>query len=117
MNKNSILVVDDEEQIRKLLSITLQSNHYRVHEAATGKEGIQQAAMKIPDLILLDLGLPDINGHEVLKNLRTWFSKPVIIVSVRNSEEEIIKALDSGANDYLAKPFRTGELLAPLRTP
>ena len=116
MNKVSILVVDDEEQIRKLLTITLQSNHYQVFEASSGNGGLQQASLKLPDLILLDLGLPDLNGHEVLKNLRTWFTKPVIIVSVQNSEEEIIKALDSGANDYLVKPFRTGELLARIRS-
>ena len=116
MNKLSVLVVDDEEQIRKLLNITLQSNNYQVLEAATGKEGIHQTSMRLPDLILLDLGLPDISGHDVLKKIRSWFTKPIIIVSVRNSEEEIIKALDGGANDYLVKPFRTGELLARIRS-
>lgn len=116
MNKTSILVVDDEEQIRKLLHITLQSNHYHVLEAVTGKEGMQQASMNLPDLILLDLGLPDINGQDVLKSLRKWYTKPIIIVSVRNSEEEIIQALDNGANDYLVKPFRAGELLARIRS-
>jgi two-component system KDP operon response regulator KdpE len=98
-----------------LLEITLSANNYRVSEASTGKEGLSLAAAHQPALVILDLGLPDIDGHDVLKRLREWYEKPVIILSVRSSEEEIIKALDSGANDYLTKPFRTGELLARIR--
>lgn len=116
MNSTSILIVDDEAQIRKLLTITLHSNGYKVDEATTGKEALAMVANHPPNLILLDLGLPDQSGHEVLKHLREWFSNPIIIVSVQNSEEDIIKALDSGANDYLIKPFRTGELLARIRS-
>jgi two-component system, OmpR family, KDP operon response regulator KdpE len=114
--KTSILIIDDEVQIRKLLEITLNSNNYHSRLASTAKEGLSFAAMHPPDLIVLDLGLPDEDGHDVLLKLREWFSGPVIILSVRNSEEEIIKALDNGANDYLTKPFRTGELLARIRT-
>ena len=116
MNNTSILIIEDEAQIRKLLTITLQSNDYKVIEACTGKEGISVVASHSPDLVLLDLGLPDQSGHEVLRHIREWFGKPIIIVSVQNSEEDIIKALDSGANDYLLKPFRTGELLARIRS-
>jgi two-component system KDP operon response regulator KdpE len=112
----SILIIDDEAQIRKLLAITLQSNDYKITEASTGKEGLMLVANHPPDLVLLDLGLPDQSGHEVLKHLREWYSNPVIIVSVQNSEEDIVKALDNGANDYLIKPFRTGELLARIRS-
>src|SRR5438045_86696 len=115
-NKAEILIIDDEPQIRKLLEITLQSNDYRVKEAATAKEGWIAAASHPPDLILLDLGLPDENGHDVLKKLREWYTKPVIILSVQSEEEDIVKALDNGANDYLTKPFRTGELLARIRS-
>lgn len=116
MNKAEILIIDDEPQIRKLLEITLQSNQYSVKEAVTAKQGLIMAANHPPDLILLDLGLPDEDGHGVLKNLRRWYTAPVIILSVQKSEEDIIKALDNGANDYLAKPFRTGELLARIRS-
>ena len=116
MTKAEILVIDDEVQIRKLLQITLQSNDYVVKEAATAKEGSAMAANHPPDLIILDLGLPDENGHEVLKKLRQWYTNPVIILSVQSTEEDIIKALDNGANDYLIKPFRTGELLARIRS-
>ncbi len=116
MNKAEILVVDDEIQIRKLLDITLKSNDFKVTEASTAKEGLMFAANHSPDLIILDLGLPDINGQEVLKTLREWYTKPVIILSVQSDEENIIKALDNGANDYLVKPFRSGELLARIRS-
>ena len=116
MKGAEILVIDDEVQIRKLLQITLQSNDYVVKEAATAKQGSVMAANHPPDLIILDLGLPDENGHEVLMKLREWFTNPVIILSVQSSEEDIIKALDNGANDYLVKPFRTGELLARIRS-
>jgi len=116
MNENeTILVIDDELQIRRLLEITLSAHGYKVIHAANGKEGLIDAATHHPALIILDLGLPDIEGLEILKKLREWFSKPVIILSVRNSEEDIITALDNGANDYLTKPFRSGELLARIR--
>jgi two-component system, OmpR family, KDP operon response regulator KdpE len=116
MNKPEILVIDDEPQIRKLLQITLQSNQYSVKEAISAKDGLIMAANHPPDLILLDLGLPDENGHIVLQKLRKWYTNPVVILSVEKSEESIIKALDNGANDYLSKPFRTGELLARIRS-
>src|SRR5262245_10262218 len=108
----SVLIIDDEAQIRKLLTITLQSNDYTVLEAATGKEGVEKVSAHPPDLVLLDLGLPDENGHDVLKHLREWFTNPVIIISVQSNEQDIIQALAHGAHDYLVKPFRTGELLA-----
>lgn len=113
--KETILIIDDEVQIRRLLEITLSANGYKVILAANGKVGLIDAATHHPSLIILDLGLPDIDGHEVLKKLREWFFKPVIILSVRSSEENIITALDNGANDYLTKPFRSGELLARIR--
>ncbi|HEY3406341.1 MAG TPA: response regulator [Ohtaekwangia sp.] len=116
MSSASVLVIDDEVQIRKLLTITLQSNEYRVQEASTAKEGLMLVASHPPDLILLDLGLPDENGHEVLRHLREWYSNPIIILSVQRDESDIVKALDNGASDYLVKPFRTGELLARIRS-
>jgi two-component system, OmpR family, KDP operon response regulator KdpE len=116
MSDHAILIIDDEAPIRKLLTITLQSNHYKVIEAATGKEGIKLVSSHTPDLVLLDLGLPDENGHEILKHLREWFTNPIMIISVQSHEEDIVKALDNGANDYLIKPFRTGELLARIRS-
>jgi two-component system, OmpR family, KDP operon response regulator KdpE len=115
-NPVEILIIDDEAQMRKLLDITLQSNDYTVKEASTAKEGIIMAANHPPDLIILDLGLPDDNGHSVLKKLREWYTNPIMILSVQNNEEDIVKALDNGANDYLTKPFRTGELLARIRS-
>jgi two-component system KDP operon response regulator KdpE len=111
----TILIIDDEVQIRRLLEITLLSNGYKISEAATGKDGLIAAATLHPALVILDLGLPDIDGIEILKKLREWYLKPIIILSVRNLEEDIIHALDNGANDYLTKPFRTGELLARIR--
>jgi two-component system, OmpR family, KDP operon response regulator KdpE len=111
----TILIIDDEVQIRRLLEITLSSNGYKIIEAAKGKDGLVAAATHNPALVILDLGLPDTDGFEILKKLREWYLKPIIILSVRNSEEDIIKALDNGANDYLTKPFRTGELLARIR--
>ncbi len=116
MNSGEILIIDDEAPIRKLLEITLQSNDYKVKEATTAKEGLLLAANHSPDLIVLDLGLPDEDGHSVLKKLRDWYTKPIIILSVQSGEEDIINALDNGANDYLIKPFRTGELLARIRS-
>ena len=116
MDKAGILIIDDEAQMRKLLEITLESNDYKVTYAATAKDGMRKAATSHPDMILLDLGLPDQDGHEVLQDLREWYTNPVIILSVQSSEHDIVKALDNGANDYLVKPFRTGELLARIRS-
>jgi two-component system KDP operon response regulator KdpE len=115
VSEGNILVIDDEVQIRRLLAITLTANGYKISEASTGKEGLALAAAGQHVLIILDLGLPDADGLDILKKLREWFDKPIIVLSVRNSEEDIIAALDNGANDYLIKPFRTGELLARIR--
>jgi two-component system, OmpR family, KDP operon response regulator KdpE len=115
-DENNILIIDDEVQIRRLLEITLNANGYKVAEASTGGEGIRAAATFNPSLIILDLSLPDVDGQSILIKLREWFQNPIIILSVRNSEEDIIEALDNGANDYLTKPFRTGELLARIRS-
>ncbi len=112
---DTILIVDDELQILRLLNITLSASGYKIIEAATGKDASFMAASHHPALIVLDLGLPDMDGMDVLKSLREWFFKPIIILSARNTEEDIIHALDIGANDYLSKPFRTGELLARIR--
>lgn len=116
MNKAEILIIDDEPQIRKLLEISLESNDYKVWQAETAKDGIIMAANHPPELILLDIGLPDKSGQEVLKELKTWYNKSIIILSVINNEEDIVKALDNGATDYLTKPFRTAELLARIRS-
>jgi two-component system KDP operon response regulator KdpE len=116
MNKLEILIIDDEPQIRKLLEINLESNDYKVSQAATGKEGILLAASHPPELILLDIGLPDMSGHEVLRELRAWYNKSIIMLSVQDAEESIVSALDNGATDYLTKPFRTNELLARIRS-
>ncbi|MBS9524508.1 response regulator transcription factor [Litoribacter alkaliphilus] len=116
MNKAEILIIDDEPQIRKLLQINLESNDYKVLQAATAKEGLIMAASHPPDLILLDIGLPDKSGHELLVELKEWYNKPIIMLSVQDYEADIVSALDSGATDYLTKPFRTGELLARIRS-
>jgi two-component system KDP operon response regulator KdpE len=116
MNKDEILVIDDEVQMQKLLQITLNSHGYSVTTALTANDGLKAASKQLPDLIILDLVLPDQNGQMMLTSLREWFHKPVIILSVRSQEEDIVQALDNGANDYLVKPFRTGELLARIRS-
>jgi two-component system KDP operon response regulator KdpE len=113
--KNTIVVCDDESQIRKILTISLESADYKVVEAENGRDAITQVATSHPQLVILDLGLPDRDGLSVLKEIRTWTSVPVIILSVKNSEEDIVKALDLGADDYLTKPFNTSELLARIR--
>ena len=115
-SENTILIIDDELQMRRLLEITLETNGYNIIEGVNGKEGIKLAASHQPSLIILDLGLPDGSGHLVLKQLREWFTNPIIILSVQSSEEDIVTALDNGANDFLIKPFRTGELLARIRS-
>lgn len=109
------LVIDDEKQIRKLLRIVLEEENYRVLESENGKQGLSDAALRRPDVILLDLGLPDIDGVAVLKRLREWTHVPVLILSVRDGPEDKIVALDAGADDYVTKPFEAGELLARLR--
>ena len=116
MNPAEILIIDDEPQIRKLLQINLESNGYKVTLAENAKEGLILAANHPPALILLDIGLPDANGHEVLQRLREWYSHPIIMLSVLNNEQDIVRALDAGATDYLCKPFRTGELMARIRS-
>jgi two-component system KDP operon response regulator KdpE len=113
--KTMVLVIDDEIQIRRLLRACLEISGYDVVEAATGQSGIEEAVRRQPDIVLLDMGLPDIDGLAVLKRLREWSQVPILIVSVRRLEEDKIAALDNGANDYLTKPFGTGELLARLR--
>jgi two-component system KDP operon response regulator KdpE len=109
------LVIDDEPQIRRLLRVTLEANGYRVVDAANGNDGLAQAAQRRPDVVLLDLGLPDLDGLIVLKRLREWSRVPVIILTVRDREDDKINALDAGADDYVTKPFSAGELLARLR--
>lgn len=116
MNNAAILIIDDEVQIRRLLEITLETHDYRVESAENARDGLRMAATHPPDLVILDLGLPDENGHQVLEQLREWYTRPVIILSVQSTETDIIRALDNGANDYLVKPFRTGELLARIRS-
>ncbi|UAY51463.1 response regulator [Ferruginibacter albus] len=116
MSNNEILVIDDELQIQKLLQITLESHGYSVKQTLTGKEGLVAAAASSFQLIILDLGLPDEDGRKVLKKLREWYKNPIIILSIQNNEDDIISSLDNGANDYLVKPFRTGELLARIRS-
>jgi two-component system, OmpR family, KDP operon response regulator KdpE len=113
--KKTVLVIDDEVQIRRLLRVTLEKNGYGVVEAGTGEDGIGEAARCSPDAVLLDLGLPDMDGLKVLKRLREWSQVPVLVVSVRGHEDEKITALDNGANDYVTKPFSAGELVARLR--
>jgi two-component system, OmpR family, KDP operon response regulator KdpE len=114
-HKSTALVIDDELQMRRLLRVCLEANGYSVTEAATGQDGIAEAAQHPPDVVILDLGLPDMEGAAVLKRLREWTQVPVIVLSVRDSEEDKIAVLDSGADDYVTKPFSSGELLARLR--
>ncbi len=113
--KPLVLVVDDEPQIRRLLTVTLEANGYRVLAAASGEEGLVLAAQHRPALVVLDLGLTDISGHDVLRRLREWSDVPVVILSVQDDEAGKVAALDAGADDYVTKPFNTGELLARLR--
>ncbi|RED52966.1 response regulator [Cohnella lupini] len=117
MNENGarILIIDDEPQIRKLLKVTLKAHQYAVQEAATGEDGVLQASLVRPELIVLDLGLPDISGMEVLARIRDWSNVPIIVLTAKDREEDKIVALDSGADDYMTKPFSMGELVARIR--
>jgi two-component system KDP operon response regulator KdpE len=110
-----VLIIDDEVQIRRLLRVTLEGNGYRVFEAATGQEGLVEAAQRRPDAVVLDLGLPDMGGVAVLQRLREWSQVPVLVLSVREGEDDKVSALDHGADDFITKPFGTAELLARLR--
>jgi two-component system, OmpR family, KDP operon response regulator KdpE len=114
-NKGMILLIEDEPQMQRFLRIVLQGQGFRFIEAQTGQEGLEQAATRSPDIILLDLGLPDIDGLEVTRRLREWSDIPIIVLSAREQEQDKIKALDAGADDYLTKPFGAGELLARIR--
>ena len=109
------LIVDDEVQIRRLLRLVLESENYKVHEADTGQHGLMEIATRKPDVVLLDLGLPDIDGLQVLKRLREWSEVPVIVLTVRDDVHEKVAVLDAGADDYITKPFSTPELLARIR--
>lgn len=109
------LIIDDEPQIRRLLRVILEANGYRALDAATGNNGLAEVAQRKPDVVVLDLGLPDLDGLTVLKRIREWSQVPVLILSVRDHEEDKIAALDSGADDYVTKPFSNGEFLARLR--
>ncbi|HAV38285.1 response regulator [Stutzerimonas stutzeri] len=111
----SVLIIDDEPQILKFLRISLASQGYRVLESTDGRDGLARAALEQPDLVVLDLGLPDMDGQDVLGELRSWTRVPVIVLSVRSSEAEKVRALDAGANDYVTKPFGIQEFLARVR--
>jgi two-component system KDP operon response regulator KdpE len=115
MNNVKVLIVDDEASIRRFLRVTLTSQAYTVFEASSGKDALSRVTEDKPDILILDLGLPDIDGIEVTRLLREWTQMPIIILSVRGSENDKIAALDAGADDYLTKPFGVGELLARLR--
>lgn len=116
MIKETILIIDDEPQIRKLLEINLETNGYKVLQADTADLGLRLAANHLPDLIILDIGLPDKTGQELLLELRSWYQQPIIMLSVMDQEWAIVQALDNGASDYVSKPFRTNELLARIRS-
>ena len=113
--KARALVIDDEVQIRRLLRVALEGAGYEVHEVDAGQLGLQSAALIRPDVILLDLGLPDLDGLTVLRRLREWSQTPVVVLTVRDDEDDKVAALDAGADDYVTKPFSTAELLARLR--
>ena len=113
--KHKILIIDDELQIRRMLKLSFEANNYSVLLAESGNDGLAQASVALPDIIILDLGLPDMDGTEVLHVLREWTKVPIIILSVRNAEEVIINCIDAGADDYMVKPFRMGELLVRVR--
>ncbi len=115
MNKPFILVVEDDPPVRNLMTVTLKSNDYRYLVASNGTSAIMEASSHNPDIVLLDLGLPDMDGVEVIKKIRTWSNMPIIVISARSEDSDKIEALDAGADDYLTKPFSVEELLARLR--
>lgn len=114
-NGARVLIIDDEPQIRKLLHVSLKAHGFIVDEAATGRDGINQAAYFKPDLMIIDLGLPDIDGNEVIRAIREWSNAPIIILTAHDQEQEKIESLDAGADDYVTKPFSMGELMARMR--
>lgn len=114
--KINVLLIEDDKSICSFIATALENENFRVTTAQTGKEGLSLAASLCPDVLLLDLGLPDIDGLDVLKRLRSWNSNPIIIISARTKEQEKVSALDAGADDYITKPFGTGELMARIRT-
>ncbi|MCE5329575.1 response regulator [bacterium] len=116
IKKEKILIIDDEKEVRRLLKITLTAHNFLIEESEDGDSGVKKAAFFKPDLILLDLSLPDTDGLEILKQIREFSTTPIIILSVRESENDKVLALDSGADDYITKPFSIGELLARIRT-
>ena len=115
MNKPLILAVEDDTAVRNLITTTLETQDYRFHTAANGAQAILEAASQKPDIMLLDLGLPDMDGVEVIKKIRSWSNLPIIVISARSEDRDKIEALDAGADDYLTKPFSVEELLARLR--
>ncbi len=115
MNKPTILVVEDDVPVRNLITVTLKTNDYKFTTAQNGQSAIMQASSYNPDIVLLDLGLPDMDGVEVIKTIRTWSNMPIIVISARSEDSDKIEALDAGADDYLTKPFSVEELLARLR--
>ncbi len=115
MNKPLILVVEDDAAVRNLIATTLETHNYRFHSASTGETAILEASSHNPDVVLLDLGLPDMDGIEIIKKIRTWSKMPIIVISARSEDMDKIDALDAGADDYLTKPFSVEELLARLR--
>lgn len=115
MNKPNILIVEDDSAVRNLITATLETHDYKYLKAPNGKTAIMEASTHKPDIILLDLGLPDIDGIEVIKKIRTWSAAPIIVISARSEDTDKIEALDSGADDYLTKPFSVDELLARIR--
>src|SRR5260370_36596161 len=115
MAGSTIILIEDELPIRRFLRASLTGNGYHLVEAETGEQGVRLAAQQPPDLIILDLGLPDMDGQEVLRRLREWLRAPILILSVRDQEQQKVTALDNGADDYLTKPFSTAELLARIR--
>ena len=114
-NKLTVLIVDDEQSIRRFLRVSLESQKYAIFEASTGQDALAKVVSEKPDIVVLDLGLPDMDGVDITRLIRQWTQIPIIILSVRNSEKDKIAALDAGADDYLSKPFSVGELLARLR--
>ena len=115
MNKLQILIVEDDKAVRNLMTTTLKANDYKYIAAKNGEEAIRQASTCNPDIVLLDLGLPDMDGVEVIRKIRTWSNMPIIVISARSEDSDKIEALDNGADDYLTKPFSVGELLARIR--